>query len=194
MRFVPSAYSDVAATAAVDARPQSVQDAQAISSGISEASQVAAQLISSGADVARAASDAKLAAWQKKAAKKAKKKKAAATTAPMPALPATRAPAPVPAPQTDWAKWGLIGMGALVVGVLGFVLVSRLRSSGDSEDKTKKKNPVARKPFIRVPPPRRRVPKVIDIEAEEVEEVEPEPVEEDAAYGGDDYGDAEGEE
>jgi hypothetical protein len=192
MRFVPSAYSDAAAVTTLDARPQSVQDAQDIASGISEASQVAAQLISSGADVARAASDAKLAAWQKKAAKKAKKKQKAATTAPMPALPATRAPAPVAAPQTDWAKWGLIGMGALVVGVLGFVLVSRLRSSGDDDSKAKK-NPVARKPFIRVPPPRRRVPKVIDIEAEEVEEVEPEPVEQGDDYG-DDYGDAEGEE
>jgi hypothetical protein len=185
MRFVPSAYSDVAAVA--PAAPATTA-AGSTASGITEATQVLSQLVSSGVDVARAASDLKMAQWQQKAAKKPKKKQQRSQAMPASvALPASAsAPAKLAAPPTDWAKWGLIGMGALVVAVLGYVVVTRARESDDGAAKKKNPKPVARAPFIRVPP-RRRAPKVIDIEAEEIEADEPEPVEADEQ---DAYGDA----
>jgi len=179
MRFQPSVYSDVAAVAPAPAPATPLSNVATAATALSE-------IVGAGTAAWDAASAAKMAKWQQKAAKKKAKKRRAATPTPTAATPAAVL-APAAKPPTDWAKWGLIGMGVLVAGIVTYLV---LRPSPDAEkDKTKKNpaktpKPAQRGAFVRTLP-RRRVPKVIDVEAEVVEDdTEPTDEEDDAAFAG----------
>jgi len=146
-----------------------------------------------GLDAWQARSDAKMNKWRKMAAKKEKKARALAAArrqAAMPAAPAPLAPVPPPAAANPWVKWGLVGAGVLIVGVLGYLALRK-----KDEPVAKRNNP--KRVFIKAP----AKPRVTNVRPAATEipssiEIEENPADDDdgGGYGdadGDDYGDAE---
>lgn len=189
MRFQPSAYSDVAASA-----PPAGAGGGVSADAASSVVRLGTEAVGMGLDAWQARSDAKMDKWRKLAAKKARKAKALAAARQQAAMPAAPAPmplAPVPAAAPNpWVKWGLIGAGVLIVGVLGYLALRK-----KDEPHKPKHNP--KRVFIKAPPK----PRVTNVRPAATEipssiEIEENPADDDDGGGytdddGGDYGDAE---
>jgi len=146
VRFQPSAYSDVAATA-------SPAGAAGVSPDMtSTAIQAGGQIVNLGLDAWQRSADSKAEKWRKVAAKKAKKaaakKRAAAEAAAAAATSSVPVPlSPVPTTMSPWVKWGLIAGG---VGIVGFALYMLTRKKDEPKPKH---NP--KRIHVKSPPKRR---------------------------------------
>ena len=181
MRFQPSAYSDVAASAP----PAGVSEEAAAS-----ATKLATQVVGMGLDSWQASADARANKWRTLAAKKAKKaKKIAAAKAaqrqqampPPPAAP----PAPIATGMDPWMKWGLIAAG---IGVVSFAAFMLLRRKQEPKPKPNPKRTFGKSPpktrVIRVRPAATEIPETIEVEeVEEVEDLRNPARDEDDGYG-----------
>jgi hypothetical protein len=169
VRFQPSVYSDVAASASSAGEPGSDLTGNVAKLGM--------QVASMGLDAWQAKADARADKWRALAAKKDKQKRkkqaAARAAAAMQSQPAALPPTPVvETAMNPWMKWGLIAAG---VGIAGFALYMVLKKK--DEPPKPKANP--KRTFVKNPP-KPRVTKVRPaateipetIEVEEIEEVE----------------------
>ncbi len=189
MRFQPSAYSDVAATAP----PAGASGADPSAAVAANIAQLGTRAAGMGLDAWQARSDARAEKWRKIAAKRAKKPKGfgakSGQQAAVPTAPMLPAPLP-PTAMNPMLKWGLIAAG---VGIVGFALFMVLRKK--EEPAKPKSNP--KRVFIKAP----AKPRVTNVRPASTEipatiEIEENPADDDDGGGyagddGDDYGDAE---
>lgn len=190
MRFQPSVYSDVAASAP----PAGAAEGELTAS----VAKLGTQVVGMGLDSWQARADSRANKWRTLAAKKAKKAKKAAAARDaqrqQAMLPPVALPAPVATGMEPWMKWGLIVAGIGVVGFAAFVL---LRKKPEPKPK-----PNPKRTFIKQPPKTRvvrvraaatEIPETVEVE--EVGEVEERHNDEDDGYGdGYDGGAEEGDE
>lgn len=192
MRFQPSAYSDVAASAP----PAGVSEEAAAS-----LAKLGTQVVGMGLDSWQASADARANKWRTLAAKKAKKaKKIAAAKAAQrqqAMLPPAALPAPVATGMEPWMKWGLIAAG---IGVVSFAAFMIIRKKQEPKPKPNPKRTFGKSPpktrVIRVRPAATEIPETIEVEeVEEVEDLRNPSRDEDEGYGdGYDGGAEEGDE